>query len=405
MAKRKSKSRGGGFGAPKSLAHHTAPEIKFIERVSRTEPTLKVIQKILSHITFESEQEMGEFVEKKLLGKSLEELHEMMFQLAPPGDEDEAEKLLDELPEDSSPEEAVQTAKQAIEICPNCLAAWLMLSFHEPDETKALEYTEQGINHGITRFQDKIDAIDNIYGLWSDIDARDLLRLMANKGRIIELMPGGLMVAEEAYRQCLKWCPNDNLGVRNDLLRLLMVQRRLDDAQALIDAFPNDRTTAMSWGRALVSICLAIERTGYEPPAEDLTARYSTPREYLNSLDPEFSQSKKLVRLAMRVNPFVAVFITEGGLLEVKTPDVVVTDGPYEAIEYLQKWSIFWQVAGLPMVMLTDAAPRNLDRHVKGKAMAEEIIDIAEQLDEYDGPGWWSILEESTFDEEDIDPR
>lgn len=400
MAKRKKKSSSGGFGKPRHEKRGSAPEPEIIDRTSRAEPTLKLFERILSRKNFPSDEEMHEFFQNEMLGKSPEELFEIAEELAPASDADKAEHLLDNLPEDCSQEDVIQAAHEAIRISPDCIAAWLMLSLNEPDDAKALGYAEQGIERGTAIFQTEIEAIDNESGLWAHIPARDLLRLLASKAKLCEQTPDGFNQAEAAYRQCLEWCPCDKIRIRGDLLRMMIVQRRLDDAQAVLDAFPNDRQTDMIWGRALVTICQTIDRTGYEPPQENPSQHYKTPREYLKSLDPEFDQAKKLVRLAARANPFVCLFITEGGLLEVETPGMVIANGPYEAIEYLQKWAVIWQIAGLPMVMLTDAAPAKIESRVTSQVMANEIFDIADQIEGYDGPGWWTILDESVADEE-----
>lgn len=402
MAKRKKKSGSGGFGKPRPSNGRSSPEPEIIDRTRRVEPTLKLIERILSRKNFASEEEMGHFFQNELLEKSPEELFEMAEELAPASDADKAERLLDRLPEDCTQEDIIQAAQEAIRISPDCIAAWLVLGLHEPDDAKALEYTEQGIERGTAIFQAEIDAIDNDLGLWGRISTRDLLRLLAHKAKLCELSSDGFQQAEAAYRQCLAWCPSDNIGVRGELLRLMMVQRRLDDAQTVLDAFPDDLQTDMIWGRALVSICQTIDRTGYEPPQENLRERYKSPREYLNTLDPEFDHAKELVRLAARASPFVSLFISEGGIFEVETPGVFIANGPYEAIEYLKKWAVFWQISGLPMVMLTDAAPAKIDPLVKNRRTAEELADIADQLEAYDGPGWWTILDEA--DAEDVNP-
>ncbi len=374
------------------------PEI--IDRTRQVEPTLKLVERILEKKEFTSQEAMQHFFENEIMQKSQDELLAMADELAPPSEAEKAERLINQLPDDCSIEEVLEAAHAAIALTPDCITAWLMLGMHEPDEAKALEFTDQGIERGTALFQDRIEAIDDSLGLWGHIAARDLLRLLVNKAKLHET-PGEFEQAEAAYRQCLAWNPADNIGVRGNLLRLMMVQRRLDDAQALLDNFPDDTSTAIAWGRALVAIVQAIEHTGYTPPQENIADRYATPQDYLKTLGPEFDEAKELVRKATRANPFVPAMIMEPGLFEVDVPGIIVANGPAEAVEYLQKWAIVWQIAGLPMVMLSTAAPKNLKALIKGQGTTQEIMDIAEQLDEYDGPGWWSILDQQIADEEE----
>lgn len=403
MAKRKKKNAGGGFGKPKPATRRDEQTPEIIDRTRRTEPTLKLIERILENKQFDSDEEMQQFFQNELMNKSPEELFDMAEALAPATAAETAERMMNDLPDDCTVEEVLDAARQAVAIAPECIAAWLMLGIHETDEAKALEATNQGIEQGTRLFREKIDSIGDELGLWGHITARDLLRLMANKAKLLEESRGGFEQAEAAYRQCLAWNPGDNIGIRGNLLRLLMVQRRTDDAQALLDTFPQDTSTAMVWGRALVSIIQAIDRTGYEPPDSNLSDQYPTPRDYLNTLDPEFDEAKQQVRKAARVNPFVSILIVEAGLFEVDVPGMIIANGPFEALEYLQKWAVIWQIAGLPMVMLTDAAPKNIQSQIKGRAMAQEVVEIAEQLEDYDGPGWWQILHDEVEGEEKPD--
>jgi hypothetical protein len=196
------------------------------------------------------------------------------------------------------------------------------------------------------------------------------------------------------YREILALNPRDNQGVRGSLLLLLMVMRRIDEGRALVNAYPNDADTAMAWGRAFVSIVETMDRTGYELPEDESMGRFESPQAFLKTLGPEFDQAKKDVEQAARVNPFVPLFYTEAGLFEVETDDMVAFGGPYEAVSYLQRWGILWHATGLPMMMLTAALPRNMKKHVKHRVMAEELADIAEQIEDYDGDPWWQAIEE-----------
>lgn len=400
MAKRKKKRSGGGFGKPKPATRGGGQEPEIIDRTRRGEPTLKLIERILENKEFESEEAMQHFFENELLQKSPEDLLAMADEIVPPTDAEKAERLLNDLPDDCTIGDVLEAAHAAIAHAPDCIAAWLMLGVHEPDEAKALEYTDKGIERATALFQDEIENIHDDLGLWGNIATRDLLRLLANKARLHEETPGGFELAEAAYRQCLAWNANDNVGIRGNLLRLMMVQRRIDEAQALVEAFPDDSSTVMIWGGALLAIVQAIDRTGYDPPESDLADQYPSPRAYLDTLGPEFDEAKHCVRKAARANPFVPYIITEPGLFEVDVPGMIVANGPFEAVEYLQKWAVVWQIAGLPMVMLTDSLPKNLESQIKGRGMAQEIVEIAGQLDEYDGPGWWQVLHDQVAENE-----
>ena len=176
---------------------------------------------------------------------------------------------------------------------------------------------------------------------------------------------------------------------------LLLIQRKFQDARALFDAYPNDSDITMAWGSAFLSIVETIERTKYELPQDDgLIAKSTKPQDFIKSLGPEFDQVKKDLRRATEINPFVPMLFIERGLYAVETNDMAIFGGPYEAIKYLHRWAILWQASGAPMAFIMSAAPKNIKKHLKNPAMAEELFDIAEQIEDYEGPPWWQELDE-----------
>lgn len=361
---------------------------------------MKMIQRLAENKDFESQEDLERYLNQNLVGKTPEELAAMMAdEIAPSTPEEHADLLLEELSEDSTPEEIANKAREALDISQDSISAWLLLGTNEPDATLAMEHVEQGIRRGMARFREELEAADGELGIWGDIAARDLIRLMVAKAKLLE-SGGEMEEAVAVYREVLHWNPQDNLGARGDLLLLLMFQRRIEEARALLDAHPNDSDTTMAWGRALVSIVATMDRTGYElTEDEDPTERYDTPQAFLKSLGPEFDESKKAFRQAAKVNPFVPLFFGEAGLFEVETSSMIAIGGPYEAINYLQKWAILWYIIGLPVAMLTAAAPRNVKKYFKQRVLSEELMDIAEQLENHDGPPWWEALDDLDPDE------
>lgn len=392
MAKRKKKSGGGAFGKAKKDGPGAAPPMR-MGNPRASEQTMKLIQRISAGKEFETMEEFQSFMNEHIVGKSPEVLAVMADMVSSETPVERADRLIDEIPEDATDEHIMRTARQALAISQDSLAAWLMLGIHAEDDAKAMERFEQGIQRGRERFKKEIESIHDDIGLWGHIAARDLIRLMIEKAKLQENEKN----AEEAiatYREILRLNPRDNQGVRGDLLLLLMVFRRIAEGRELVEAYPNDADTAMAWGRAFISIVEAMDGSGYEPPEEDPSERFDSPQEFLKTLGPEFDKARKDVEQAARVNPFVPLFYTEAGLLELETDDMAAFGGPYEAISYLQRWAILWHASGLPMVMLTAAAPRNIKKHVKHRVVAEELADIVDQLELYDGPPWWRTIEE-----------
>lgn len=355
---------------------------------------MKAIQKIAASREFESEAEFQDFLNTQVVGRSPEELAAMLEDAGPRTPLEQAERLMDEIPEDALPEAYVRTAKQALTLSEDCLAAWLELGIQEEDAAKAMERFEQGLVRGRTRFREQIGEAGPERGLWGSIEARDFMRLLHEKARLQEAQ-GELEPAIATYQEMLALNPNDNQGIRGDLLRLLMVFRRLADGRKLVDAFPNDAMTAIAHGRAFVSLVEAMDRVG--PKLPDVNAPGAEKRssaEWFKLLGPEFALARKELELAVKRNPFVALIITHPGLDEVEVDDMAVFGGPYEAAEYAQKWCALWYMAGLPLVLLKLLAPNNPKKLLKSPLVAEELADVMEQLESYQGAPWWDRFDD-----------
>ena len=174
----------------------------------------------------------------------------------------------------------------------------------------------------------------------------------------------------------------------------MIIKRELKDARALLDAYPNDSDTTMAWGCAFLSIVEMFERTGYELPEDETLEKFKNPQDFVKSFGPEFDQAKKDIKRATEINPFVPILLNEAGLFALEASDVATFGGPYEAIEYLHVWAIIWHAAGLPMIFMMASVPKNIKKHLKNRAIADEFYDVAEQIQDYEGPPWWQEFDE-----------
>jgi tetratricopeptide (TPR) repeat protein len=363
-------------------------------RPAATELMLRQIRRITDASGFQSQAEIEKFMGEHVTGKTPEQVALLADQLAPPSDLERANRLIEGLDDEAAEDEIARTARAALEISPDCLGAWLQLGLCEPDPAKATECFEQGIQRGRERFADDIASPVSGPGLWGNVDARDLIRLMFHHAKLQRDL-GEWDAAIETCREVIRLNPSDDCGVRGELVHLYVLRKRLADARALVDACPNDDDTAVAWGRVLVGILEAIESSGFESPDEDELESFGSAQAFLESLGPEFGQARADLRQAARINAFVPVFFTEPGLMEVETFDLRVVSGPADAIEYLQSWGVLWHVTDLPIVFLAAVSPRDVRNLLRNPKLIEEFEDIVDQLDEFEGDPWWEAFEEA----------
>lgn len=393
MAKRKGKrTSGGAFGGPQKPRPALVRRSSDPLAVSRgTDPMLRMIQRLAEEQDFKSEEDFRRFMDENVVGKTPEELAAMLSTSGPRTPDEEADLSLSKLPHDPTPDEAVVAAKQALEISEGCVTGWLILASHAESARKALEFCDQGIARGRQRFAKRIAKDGPERGLWGWIDARDFMRLFSEKARVEENL-GDYGAALTTYQEMLQLNPGDNQGVRGDALRLLMATRKVEEARALLNQYPDDGDCAMAWGQALVAIVEAADRTGYQLPDTPPQEFDESPQAFLKSLGPDFAAATRSVKRAIEVNRFVPLLFTRGGLMQVVVDDRVLFGWPYQAVAYLQKWGALWHLSGLPMVFLTACAPKSPKKYTSHPRMAEELADVMDQLDSYIGRPWWELL-------------
>jgi tetratricopeptide (TPR) repeat protein len=397
MAKRKKKMGGGAFGSGKKGGlsfSRPSPEPIMSERDS--ERMSKMIHKIIASKDFESIEEMQLYAKENLVGREMEELVAMLPDDGPQSDLDRAESLIEGIHENTAATEVVRIAEQALALSEDCMEAWFEYGVYAEDTATALERFEKGIERGRVRFEELIKKSGEGHGLWNYIEARDFMRLLAEKAKaLVEL--GELEKAAEVYQEMLYLNPTDNQGIRSGLLHIFMIHRRLDDARRLLDRFPNDGLVDMAYGRALLEIVEAVEKTGYQIPDADSPRAPASAAALLKSLGPEFHTAVKLLNHAVKMNPFVAIFMTHGSLLDVDVDDLVVFGGPYEAVTYAQQWCLLWYISGLPFLLLSGASLGNLKKLAKAPHTAEELMDVTDQLEDFENLGaqpWWEKFDE-----------
>lgn len=397
MAKRKKKTGGGAFGSGKKPGPSTpSPELQPAMSVRDSERMTKMIHKIIESKEFESIEDMHQFVQEHIVGKEMEEIETMLPDKGPQTDFDRAESLIEGIPEGTTPQEVVRIARQALALSEYCMGAWFEFGVYAEDTATALERFEKGIERGRVHFEDQIRNCKEGHGLWEYVEARDFMRLFEEKAKaLVEL--GKADQAAEVYEEMLALNPTDHQGIRCDLFRILLIHRRLEDARALLNRFPDDTIVDMAYGRAFLEIVEVAERTGFVIPAPDSPKAPASPAALLKSLGPDFRTGLKLLNEAIKLNPFVPLFMTHGSILEVETEDMVCFGGPYEAVLYSQQWCHLWYVSGLPFLLLGGAAVGNLKKVAKLPNITEELIDVTDQLEDLMMVGdraWWEKFED-----------
>jgi tetratricopeptide (TPR) repeat protein len=176
----------------------------------------------------------------------------------------EAQDLIYQAFESPDSEERVRLARQALEICPDCADAYVLLAEHAPSRKEALELYEKGVAAGERALGERTFR-EQAGHFWGLLETRPYMR--AREGLAQALWAAGRR--EEAVRHLqdlLRLNPNDNQGLRYLLAEWLLHLDQDEDLGRLLQQYEQDGSATWAYTRAL----LAFRQGGETPEARKL---------------------------------------------------------------------------------------------------------------------------------------
>ena len=153
--------------------------------------------------------------------------------------------------EAGSQEEANGFFQDALRLDPDNVEArlWAARSVGERDETKALSMLRDTVT--LAERQIGPEAFEELRGeFWGFVETRPYMRARVELARLLV----DLCEEQEAighFQELLELNPDDNQGLRYELLPLFLFLRRAADARALLSRYPDEASAFFAWGRVL----------------------------------------------------------------------------------------------------------------------------------------------------------
>ncbi|RLE27287.1 hypothetical protein DRJ54_07935, partial [Candidatus Acetothermia bacterium] len=238
------------------------------------ERELAELHRLLEKHTFESEEEIKEF-----LGRTLAETQGKLPRTTPRTPLEKAQDLVYEAWETEGPER-VTLARKALEICPDCADAYVILAVETACSTaEARDLYAQGVAAaeralGPEFFEEEVGHF------WGLLSTRPYMRARLGLAQCLWEL-GEYEAAIEHFQDLLRLNPRDNQGVRFSLINALLILGRDEEAKELLERYRDDPTAWWAYSRAL----WAFHREG------------DTPR------------ARKLLRRALKANPHVPKYL------------------------------------------------------------------------------------------------
>jgi len=273
-----------------------------------------VMTKMAKIIEVKSKKISIEELNHYFTGKSFDEIHAEYESIKENNSKSDAEVILNEVYEADAITKRIALAEKAIAIYPGLPDAWCILA-HEKAKTslEAIAYFEQAIEAGKADLGEKYFE-DNEGHFWGMIESRPYMRAKAYLAdAFIEMKRYDKAIFQ--FEDCIKLNPNDNQGIRNELLALYLQLNRMKDAEKLLRKYKEDFGASWDFGKVL----------------------YLFKKEGPDSFD-----TIKLLNQARKNNPFVPQFLLGKKKLPKPLPDSYATGSKEEAILYVTESSLAW---------------------------------------------------------------
>jgi tetratricopeptide (TPR) repeat protein len=209
------------------------------------------------HVTERSMRDLGKLLQSQEF-KSLEEANAFLSQRLATGElphsepespEERAQEVLDRAWR-ARGRRAIQLARQALEIWPDCADAWSLLAARAPDPETARELYVRGVAAAERVLGPEIFR-EEAGRFWGILETRPYMRARQGLAEVLVDLDR-LEEAAEHLQELLRLNPNDNLGVRDSLSHLLIALDRDAEAEELLDRYDEDPSAAMTYPRALL---------------------------------------------------------------------------------------------------------------------------------------------------------
>ncbi len=224
-----------------------------------------------------------------------------------------AQQIMHQAFEAESPRRQVALARKAIQTCPDCADAYVLLAEHAETLDEALDLYEQGVAAGERALG--AEGFREYEGhFWGFLETRPYMR--ARQGLADCLWAAGRR--EEAVGHCqdmLRLNPNDNQGIRYRLASALLDLQRHVELERLLQRYEEDSSAEWAYARAL----LAFRQEG------------------------DSERARQALKEAKKTNQHVPAYLTGSKPLPRELPEYITIGGEDEAVGYAAQFLPAWK--------------------------------------------------------------
>jgi tetratricopeptide (TPR) repeat protein len=207
-----------------------------------TEQTMRDISRMFSEREFDSEEERNQFLREQMISGQ-------PVPAQPRSAVDRAQDIIYQAFEARSRTQMVKLARKALDISPDCADGYVMLAdLNSQTLAEAWALYEAGVKAGERALGDEFEELKGHF--WGYIETRPYMRARLGLATTLWTL-GRLEEAAQHMDAMLALNPNDNQGVRQLYITLLLEMEDTRRLEKLLKQYPDDWSACWKYGRAL----------------------------------------------------------------------------------------------------------------------------------------------------------
>jgi tetratricopeptide (TPR) repeat protein len=282
----------------------------------------KKLAKDLDQKKFESIDEINNYIGEKYIGKEID------FKESALSPQETAMDLIYEAWECNSQIKTIKLAEKALKIDKNCADAYNILAeVKAKTPMESLEYYAKGIEVGKISLGDSFNKFKGHF--WGFHETRPFMRSLAGYSEVLWFL-NERSKSIEVSQEMLQLNPNDNQGIRYQLIIRLLILNRLLDAEKLYNEYNDDYSTYWLYSRAYLN----FSKRSKKPSAD------------------------KALKEALEFNPYVPLYLFGLKDMPENLPQFVGIGDENEAISYVDTAMELWAKNKKAAIWLSDMYKR-----------------------------------------------
>lgn len=223
----------------------------------QTEKMMKIIQQLIEEKGLTSEKEINEFLKNEVMNKAPEDFEYEET------DEDIALDLVAQAYVEKSNYDAVRLIDEALSYDKNCIEAYVFLAGVQSHPFLSKHFLKIGVKIGKKLFSKEF-LNEHKDHLWAMHEVRPFIKAMFGVAEANYYLDQSDK-ARKTLEYLLEICPEDNIGSRDFLMKILLEEGEFEEYKKIQDRFDEDCMATMQFNKVFYSFFMDedLEKTKY----------------------------------------------------------------------------------------------------------------------------------------------